>query len=265
MNNRTNSLEQAVVGEAMRCGADLAGIADAGALRRSPSYQMLPQLDHYDGVGTLHTKDKRFEEVAWPEEAASFVVICLAHSSQVPELDWWSADVSGGTEGNRRLIEITRCLAEWLADEHGIEASSIPYHIERGGVFLKDAAVLAGLGCLGRNNMLITPEFGPRVRLRALALPVALAATGPSSFDPCEGCPEPCRDPCPEDAFGHRLYEPEVYGLEELPARSGVYDRTACNVRMEADKAQAGGLGTPGATVRWCRRCEFACVRGREE
>jgi len=253
------------MGEALRCGADLAGIADAGALRRSPSHQMLPQLDHYDGVGTLHTEDKRSEEAAWHEEAASFVVVGLAHSSQAPELDWWRAGVSGSTEGNRRLIEITHCLADWLTDEHGIEALSIPYHVERGGVFLKDAAVLAGLGCLGRNNMVITPEFGPRVRLRALALPVALAATGPSSFDPCEGCPAPCRDDCPEDAFGRRLYEPEVYGLEELPARSGVYDRTACNVRMKADEAQAGGLGTPGATVRYCRRCEFACVRGRKD
>jgi len=72
----------------------------------------------------------------------------------------------------------------------------LPYHIENGGIYLKDAAVLAGLGTIGRNNLLITPEFGPRVRLRALLAGVDLPPTGPAGFDPCEGCPAPCLTDC---------------------------------------------------------------------
>jgi len=34
-----------------------------------------------------------------------------------------------------------------------------------GDVSLRHAAVAAGLGVVGRNNLLVTPEFGPRVRL----------------------------------------------------------------------------------------------------
>jgi epoxyqueuosine reductase len=37
----------------------------------------------------------------------------------------------------------------------------LPYKVEEGGMFLKDAATLAGLGIIGKNNLLITPEFEP--------------------------------------------------------------------------------------------------------
>jgi len=51
---------------------------------------------------------------------------------------------------------------------------------------LKDAAVLAGLGCIGKNNLLLTPEYGSRVRLRAFTIDLVLPSTGPLPFDPCE-------------------------------------------------------------------------------
>lgn len=36
------------------------------------------------------------------------------------------------------------------------------------------------------NNLVITPEFGPRTRLGALFLEVELEPTGPIDFNPCE-------------------------------------------------------------------------------
>jgi hypothetical protein len=71
------------------------------------------------------------------------------------------------------------------------------YWVEEGGLYLKDAAVLAGLGCVGRNNILVTPDWGPRIRLRAVLLDAELAPTGRIEFDPCRGCDERCRSACP--------------------------------------------------------------------
>lgn len=247
-----------IVAAARACGADLAGIAALADLRASPSHEAWPRLGPYDGVGTVEPGDGDRSRVRWPEGARSVVVLAVAHPEAEPHLDAWHRDRKGGTEGNQKLIEAALGLARWLG-ERGVAATPLPYHVERGGLFLKDAAVLAGLGCLGRNNLLVTPAFGPRVRLRAVAVEPALTPTGPSRFDPCAGCPAPCRSACPQGAFRTRVYDPREVGVAALPGRDGSYDRMACNLRMRADEAAAAG-----GPVYYCRRCEFACPVGRE-
>ena len=143
-------------------------------------------------------------------------------------------------EGIGRRIERT------LAAATGISARLLPY---APGVFLKDAAALAGLGVIGKNNLLVTPHRGPRVRIRALLLDADLPPTGPRAFDPCGACDVPCRAACPEGAF-----------------RSGSYSRDRCSRRMRADerRREAGEHdGRPVLYVRYCRACEMACPVGR--
>lgn len=61
----------------------------------------------------------------------------------------------------------------------------------------------AGLGAPSRLGLLLHPEFGPWMSLRAiLLLPFALAETPPlGDFDPCRGCPAPCSEACPGAAL----------------------------------------------------------------
>ncbi|MBC8492582.1 MAG: hypothetical protein H8D43_02260 [Chloroflexi bacterium] len=40
-----------------------------------------------------------------------------------------------------------------------INACPQPYRVEQGRILLKDAAVLAGLGVMGKNNLVITPQL----------------------------------------------------------------------------------------------------------
>ena len=112
----------------------------------------------------------------------------------------------------------------------------LPYRVEHGGTLFKDAAALAGLGTIGKNNLVITPEYGPHVRLKAMFLDVDLEPTGPIDFTPstgpstplrtgsgqapCEGCDMPCRRVCPQEAF-----------------RNGSYSRALCNMQMGKDEA----------------------------
>ncbi len=50
-------------------------------------------------------------------------------------------------------------------------------------------AVRAGLGVKGRNNLLVTPQYGPRVMIMSVLTDAELPADKPvSSFDPCKSC-----------------------------------------------------------------------------
>jgi epoxyqueuosine reductase len=214
--------------KAISLGSSLAGITDAGPLRAAPSYRTW--------VGD-----------PLPDDVPSVVVLGLAHPESRPELDWWG--VRGGTAGNLRLQQISVELVLWLERQHGIRAVPVPYHVERGGTFLKDAAVLAGLGVIGRNNLLITPCHGPRVRLRALFVDSALPAAAYSRRSPCDGCYEPCRSACPMNAFA-----------------SGFFSREACSRQMEADESRrnSGDGVEDDSLIRYCRACELACPMGAD-
>ncbi|MFC1516624.1 epoxyqueuosine reductase [Thermodesulfobacteriota bacterium] len=260
-------LSQQIVKKALEFGASAAGIANVEALKTSPSHLIFGKLDKYQGVGTINNGRVKAGKVRWPENATSAIVIVVEHPETEPELDWWKDGYAGGTAGNRVLIDISNNLSDWLKSNKGIETDKLPYHIENGGIFLKDAAVLAGLGCIGKNNMLVTPEFGPRVRLRAILTDETLSETGVIDFDPCKDCPEPCRIACPRDAFQKRIYLENEFSLDRLPARTGVYDRHLCNIQMEADvkKSETSGVKNSDSD-RWvwfCRICEFACPIGK--
>jgi epoxyqueuosine reductase len=211
-----------VIQRAKAFGASLAGIASTVSLRDSPSYKM-------------------HGPVEWPVEARSVLVLALVHQVSQPELDWWDSK-KGGTPGNRQLIRMAKSLKKCLKEEFKIRVWPLPYHVEKGGIFLKDAAALAGLGIIGKNNLLVTPGYGPRVRLRALFLDVEPEPTGPIDFNPCEACTHmPCRRACPREAFG-----------------DSTYSRSLCNEQMQTDEANKVEVDRVEC-VKYCRACELAC------
>ena len=152
-------LRAQIIKKAKEMGAPIAGIASVGLLKESPSHLILNR--------ETDLKIKDFDGVRWPAEARSALVIGVSHPPDQPELDWWTGK---GSPGNRALMRINRGLSLWIEGELAIKTHRMPYAVEEGGVYLKDAAVLGGLGCIGRNNLLVTPELGPRVRLRAMLL-----------------------------------------------------------------------------------------------
>ena len=73
-------------------------------------------------------------------------------------------------------------------------------------------AMQAGLGDLGRHGILITPQFGPRLRLEKVITNLPLVADTPIDFGVTEFCTvcKKCADSCPSQAitFGKRTTEP---------------------------------------------------------
>jgi epoxyqueuosine reductase len=234
-----NRISKDILQKAVEFGASLVGLASVLDLKNSPSYGIYDKSPYYDG----------YNGVEWPEDAKTVFVLALKHNSDEPELDWWSDAIPGRTPGNRILMKISRKLKKWLKDKYDINAEPLPYPVENGGIFLKDAAVLAGLGIIGKNNLLITPEYGPRIRLRALFLDKVMEPTGILDFSPCDKCDRPCFAACPENAFS-----------------SGNYMVSSCEPEMQRNRTNlikvAGdvvGIDSSCLVAKWCRACEFSC------
>ena len=255
----------------------MAGVASVKLLKKSPSHEIIKILGmEIDGVNP-YREIGDFDEIKWPAEARSALVIAVSHPQDKPELDWWIG--LKGTLGNSELIRINRELSAWIEETFNIKTHKLSYFIEKGGIYLKDTAVLAGLGCIGKNNMLVTPELGPKVRLRALLLEEDLTPTGPIDFDPCDGCEEFCRKACPQNAFEKIVISSAETGIASLPGRSGCYSRSTCLIQssQSSEDDEDSGIDenemlNPAVDVEdidktknyyeSCRLCEFACPVG---
>jgi epoxyqueuosine reductase len=239
MKSGGKSIEQTIIEKAKELGASVAGIAAVADLKASRSYEIYDKSPFYE----------EYKGVEWRPEFKSVLVWALEHPESQPVLDWWSMKVKGFTPGNGIMRLQSRKLRIWMGEELGIGALSLPYQIEYGGVFLKDSAALAGVGVIGKHNLLITPEFGTRVRLRGIFVEAELEPTGPIDFDPCKDCDMPCHRACPRDAF-----------------RSGSYERPYC--KEENDERYANeelidgsimGIEESSMVMKPCRFCELAC------
>ncbi|MFH2093069.1 MAG: epoxyqueuosine reductase [Pseudomonadota bacterium] len=260
----------AILKKAKELGASLAGFANVEDLKKAPSFTFAPKMPGAGkGIGT-RTNDLGLKpgEAAWPENAKTILVIAVEHPDDKPEMDWWFGRID--PPGNRILANVIRQLCTWITDTYGIGVFHMPYHVEKGGTYLKDASVLAGLGCVGRNNILVTPEYGSRVRLRALTLDVNLPSTGPIGFDPCKDCDDLCRKACPQKAFKDQLYTSQEYGQDIFPGRDGYFSRPSCNIQMDKDNENAKEEHIEGSEdlvklIKYCRRCEQACPVGKKQ
>ena len=266
-------LAEELLEKAKEFGADLAGLTSAARLKNSPSEQLFPQMkDHArDHFAEQITTGLPHGAVKWEPEEKTVLVFAVSHPEDEPELDWWCGEVN--PPGNKLLAEISGKLKRYIEERYpDIHVYPKPYHVEKGGIYLKDAAVEAGLGCIGRNNLLITPEYGPRVRLRAIALSKELPPSKLSDFDPCLECGRPCAAACPKDAFSKVVYTREEGVPSCLPAREGDYYRKQCALEMEENERTAPMEQVleyskePMPVIRYCRACEFSCrYRGSRE
>jgi epoxyqueuosine reductase QueG len=76
----------------------------------------------------------------------------------------------------------------------------VDWEKHRGHVSHKAVALAAGLGWIGRNNLLVTREHGSRVRLVTVLTDMPLEPGGPLAFG-CGDCVR-CLAPCPAGAIG---------------------------------------------------------------
>ena len=89
---------------------------------------------------------------------------------------------------NFLLDRLALKLASWI-QKRGWEALPIPasqtvdWKKQKGHLSHKEVAYLAGLGWIGRNNLLVTPEYGARIRLVTLLTNMPLKSGKPMEGD----------------------------------------------------------------------------------
>lgn len=132
--------------------------------------------------------------------------------------------------------------------------SSVPFDTEAliGDFSHKHAAVAAGLGEIGRNNLLLTPRYGPRIGVTSLITSSPLTPTerrfeGPLCIEGCEAC----INACPVDALTGNRYD---------RWRGAEHRKDRCWARL----VQLWSRDRVYGVDRLCGLCIKSCPVGRE-
>jgi epoxyqueuosine reductase QueG len=147
---------------------------------------------------------------------------------------------------DRSAMLIAKKIQEAGYETYPIPASqTINNRKMEGAISHKLSANLAGLGWIGKSCLLITPEYGPRVRL-ATILTDAPLETGEPLLNRCDDCHD-CVDVCPPKAFTGVAFDPsEPRGV-----------RFRANLCSDYSQTRAKQLGEG-----ICGLCVYICPHG---
>jgi epoxyqueuosine reductase QueG len=251
--------------KARELGADLAGIADG------------------EKVGTSHITE---------HDGGRVIVLATrvqAGSSRIPK--WNDRNKYYNDELSLTFLEeISLELVYWLEDA-GYPALIVPpTHVDPWRydgdpekhretlISLPHAAVEAGLGTLGLNLQLLTPQFGPRVLLTAVLSSIDVECDQPMTEALCLG-PEcgRCLKSCPGDVIRHWDHDWEAcdryrspHGFAQLAEYLGrVIDAPGASEKKAMLRSEDSfnlwqSILRGAGVITGCRRCADVCPVGAD-
>ena len=207
----------------------------------------IKKLIQAEGIDLVRIADAHDLLLAYPPRLAtalmpsarSVIVMAVAHSLgsvYAPDIMLWTRNKMQTS----RLLDATAEIISRSLEREGFLSLPIsadkPVEIfkhnpETGKKFrqtrtvgflsLKHAAISCGMGAIGRNNLLLTPEFGPHQRLCAIITEAPLAADSRRELDLCQDCGR-CEKACPSGALKAGRYDVDpcfvywAYGFKQL-------------------------------------------------
>ena len=108
----------------------------------------------------------------------------------------------------------------------------------------KTAACAAGLGWIGKSGLLVTYDYGPRVRLGTVLTDMPLPVTKFEKSDGCANC-NACRSACPAMAITGNEWSPDK-------GREHIIDAHACSQYMKRNFQHIGRGSVCGVCIQVC-------------
>jgi len=262
--------------KALALGADLVGIADGAVMNANPPEPGAP---------------RRPSDISDHDADRVIVLAQRVSLGAARILDWSDRHKYYNDELTiTALEEIALDLVRWL-ERSGYPALIVPgTHVDpwrydgdphahqKTPLSLEHAAVEAGLGTLGLNLQLLTPEFGPRVILTAVLCSAPVMPDAKPADSLCFG-PEcgRCLSACPGDAVRHWDRDWVACDTYRHPHGFKKLNEFLGEVIDEADpEAQKAMLRNPDSFNLWssilrgagaitgCRRCQDVCPVGAD-
>jgi epoxyqueuosine reductase len=193
--------ESAQVKERARAlGFTLCGIAEARALDRGPFDAWLANGWHAGLAYMTERLEERTDPRVLLPGARSVIVLAASYGAQaltpVPAPgELVVARYARGRDYHNVLLKRARKLAAWLR----LSGEGVYCAVDTGAIAEKAWAQAAGLGWLGKNGLLIHPDYGSWLLLGALVTTLALEPDAPHR-DRCGDC-RACLPACPTGAI----------------------------------------------------------------
>ncbi|MHA2297666.1 MAG: 4Fe-4S binding protein [Candidatus Hodarchaeales archaeon] len=216
---------------------------DKELTREIIEYSKKKRIDIIGFADPSHFKhyESRHQPFYFFDDTKTVIIIGIALRDII--LDAWYQIPTSPASGYQFADAILKNICYGLIkeiDKRGFNSVVLPYgtHLpDSPGIFLKEAAALAGIGPIGKNNLLLTQKYGSQVRLRGVATDAPLVCGEPirdSKY--CENC-ESCIKACPVNALRGERY---------LKARCLPYQLSI--LRYISDN-----------TTIWCQSCIESC------
>ncbi|MEM2124822.1 MAG: 4Fe-4S double cluster binding domain-containing protein [Candidatus Methanosuratincola sp.] len=238
-----SELTKRITRSALDAGASLVGIADLKQLEGLPSYDGL-RLDGFRSA------------ISYAVSLPGLVFEMITESDPGRVYAW-------AYKTANQLLDIIGVRVASTISSYGGESLVVPSSMkvdtvnELGHVSHKAFALAAGMGWIGRNNLLVTPDFGPRVRLGTVLTDLDLDAGHPME-NRCGDC-RLCILSCPSKALSHSEFKTRPATREEI------FDPKKCSARLNTMKdllSKKPGIGDFAVTV--CGMCIKVCPIGKK-
>lgn len=139
------------------------------------------------------------------------------------------------------LIQDYGYLAMAIPASQTVKTAEDPYT----GIFQhKTAARLSGMGWIGKNALLITPEFGPRVRLGTVITDMPLPVENKVLPRGCGSCCI-CKEACPAHAIQGHDWDINL-------SRADIINAESCSIYMKEKFKQIGRGSVCGICMKVC-------------
>ena len=201
------SIDRQIKEKALETGFDLCGIAPAGPAIHAEAFSGWLAKDFQAGMDWMaRDPARRSSAGALLDGAQSVIVLGLSYALPEPPPEIWNDPSRGrisryawGPDYHDHIQRMLRDLEQFIQKLAPDSRNKI--YVDTGPVLERDYALMAGLGFIGRNSMLIHPERGSMIFLGEIITTLALEPDGAAHLDnPCGKCRR-CMDLCPTRAF----------------------------------------------------------------